>query len=839
VGECHAETGSLLSDTGQEPRGIDREQVVRNILNSLPEFIVVLDREGVILEVNEAWQQSARQSGAAEECVCVGANYLDVCLRASQTGDKEAERALQGIRSVLDGKRVSFVMEYRCHSPAHQRFFLMHVKRLVDSRGRVVISHVDITDRHRAEEELTRHNRRLDLLARVSQCLLVSSQADAGDMEPIFDDISRQLGLEIYLFYEPFENAAALRLRSYRGLRSTAREAFQEIPLSEFLCGRVAQSETRMVVENLQNANFDGCGRYTEIGAKSFAAFPLVVGDTLRGVLAFLSDSRSRFRRGEVRLIQTICDQIATTLERNRLIGELKRSEARFRAAVDAVSSLMWTNTAEGLMVGEQPDWAEFTGQSYEDYQGYGWADAVHPDDAQATLEAWNEAVAERKTFVFEHRLHRKDGQWRICSVRAVPVLNDNGSILEWVGVHTDITENKLAESELRDARERAEAANRAKSIFLANMSHEIRSPMTAILGYVDLLQVDTREGREMIETIRRNSQHLLSLINDILDLSRIEAGKFELSPSAFKPRKLVEEVVSLMRVRAADKGLTLVSEFVDNLPEWVQSDAIRIRQILINLVGNAIKFTEQGSVRISLGYRSTDATLRVEITDTGIGISEREQARLFASFEQADNSIARRFGGSGLGLAISQRLAHLLKGRIDVESVPGQGSCFKLILPVNEASGHGSVTLPTRPSASELKHRPALKGLGARVLVVDDRRDIRFLIEHLIKRMGGQVEQCVNGAEAVAKLTEPRLTAAPFDIVLMDMQMPVMDGLTAVRTLRDRGLTCPIIALTANAMTTDRDDCLAAGYTDYLTKPIEADKLARVLQRFVHSADR
>jgi PAS domain S-box-containing protein len=804
---------------------------VRNILDSLPEFIVVLDRDGVIREVNEAWQASVRRSGTDSARVSIGANYLDVCRRASETGDGDAERALRGIETVLRGDCESFVMEYPCQMPDRKRFFLMHVKRLIDPRGGVVISHVDMTDRYRAEKELTRHNRRLDLLARVSQRLLLSPESDGRCLDVIFRDIAATLGFDLFLFYLPQHEGGDLVLRHSHGLNAADREALARVAIDECLCGEVARRQTRKVVEQLAVVSDQRAKPYQGLGATCFAGFPLVAGSKLLGVLAFASRTRSRFAAGEIRLVQTLCDQIAATLQRNGLIHQLGRSEARFRAAVEAVSSLMWTNTAEGLMRGEQPDWEQFTGQSYDQYQDYGWADAVHPDDAQATIEAWNQAVATRRAFVFEHRLRRRDGQWRQCSIRAVPVLNEDGSVLEWVGVHTDITESKRAEVELQEARHRAEAANEAKSIFLANMSHEIRSPMTAILGYIDMLEVHTDRDREVIDTIRRNSQHLLTLINDILDLSRIEAGKFQINRVEFSPRKLIEDVASLMKVRARDGGLELHCDCSNRLPDLAVSDAIRIRQILINLVGNAVKFTEDGSVRMVADFDPDAAELCVNVIDTGIGISGDQLSKLFGSFQQADGSIARRFGGSGLGLAISQRLADLLGGRIEVESELGRGSHFRLAVPLTVIDGRRSEVAEAEPRSPATATATTAK-LAARVLVVDDRRDIRFLIQHLIEKMGGHVTQCSDGAQAVSILSESQSGGEPFDVVLMDMQMPVMDGPTAVRTLRDNGCDCPIVALTANAMASDREACLDAGYTDYLTKPIEAERLTELLHR-------
>jgi two-component system CheB/CheR fusion protein len=392
-----------------------------------------------------------------------------------------------------------------------------------------------------------------------------------------------------------------------------------------------------------------------------------------------------------------------------------------------------------------------------------------------------------------------------------------------------------------------AEVANRAKSEFLANMSHEIRTPMTAILGYADILagQLDNPEQLEALDIIRRNGDHLLKIINDILDLSKIEAGKLELERRPCSPAAIFGEVVSLMRVRANTKGLALNLEFAGPLPDIVLTDPVRLRQILLNLVGNAIKFSETGGVRIVVrlvGRETPEPKFACEVVDTGIGMTAEQVQTLFQPFQQADASTSRKFGGTGLGLAISKRLAESLGGNIIVTSQPGRGSTFVLTIDCGPLAGVALLDRPSEAIAASPANRAAksspLPRLNCRILLAEDGADNQRFISFLLTKAGAVVTTVENGRKAL----EMALAAFPgrgkrhddplqtFDIILMDMQMPVMDGYEATRRLRAEGYTGPVIALTAHAMADDRQKCLDAGCDDYAAKPIDRVKLLSMI---------
>ncbi len=403
----------------------------------------------------------------------------------------------------------------------------------------------------------------------------------------------------------------------------------------------------------------------------------------------------------------------------------------------------------------------------------------------------------------------------------------------------------------LRQAKKRAEAATRVKSEFLANMSHELRTPMTAILGYTELLLEDgdlTRAPTRRIEalrTLKRNGQHLMRILTDILDLSKIEAGKIEVEHISTSPCEVIADIESVMRSVAEEKGIRFEVTYVNMIPSKIETDPTRLRQILMNLVGNAIKFTEKGSVQMSVQLKGEgeDRLLCFAVVDTGRGLSPEAMSRIFESFSQADASTTREFGGTGLGLTISRQLARLLGGDITVESVEGEGSTFTLTIQAGAIAGAEMLddpslqgiqpfVLPSDPGSTMafldvVKH----SGPRAQILLVEDGEDNRRLISLTLKKSGFDVTHAENGEVGLQVALAARDLGEPFDLILMDMQMPVMDGYEATRRLREEGCDIPIVALTAHAMKGDRERCLAAGCDDFATKPIgRRDLLKTVL---------
>ncbi|MFN0011581.1 MAG: ATP-binding protein [Phycisphaerales bacterium] len=392
-----------------------------------------------------------------------------------------------------------------------------------------------------------------------------------------------------------------------------------------------------------------------------------------------------------------------------------------------------------------------------------------------------------------------------------------------------------------RIAEEQARSASSAKSAFLANMSHEIRTPLTAILGFAGLLAADDAAPAERAQhahTIERNGEHLLALISDVLDISKIEAGHMTVESLPVSPVGLAGEVVQLLGSRAGAAGVLLATEFNWPLPETIPSDPVRLRQILVNLIGNAIKFTPKGRVVISLSAEEGEGArlLRIRVRDNGIGMTHEQAARLFASFQQADTSTTRRFGGTGLGLSISRQLARLLGGDITVtsraEPQPDHGSVFEVALPVPPGSRLISAALESTPAQRAPMAIDTAALAGLRVLVVDDGPDNQRLLRLLLTKSGAVVEIAVDGRKGVDAAMAAVEAGAGFDVVFMDMQMPVLDGYAATTELRARHYSGAVVGLTANIGAGERDRCLHAGCTEYLAKPLDRRLLVETCRR-------
>jgi signal transduction histidine kinase/DNA-binding NarL/FixJ family response regulator/HPt (histidine-containing phosphotransfer) domain-containing protein len=429
------------------------------------------------------------------------------------------------------------------------------------------------------------------------------------------------------------------------------------------------------------------------------------------------------------------------------------------------------------------------------------------------------------------------------------PIVILNDSTLRLLDVRTLLlAQSRLLEQAnhtIQQAKEAAEAASVAKSQFLANMSHEIRTPLTAVLGFAENLLEPTMpepERREAIKTILRNGEHLLEIINGILDLSKIEAGRLEIERLRISPVQLAADVISIMRVRADAKNLPLQLQFAGPVPETILSDPTRLKQILLNLVGNAIKFTERGRVvlAVDLHRGSGQPKMRFRIIDTGIGLTPDQCAKMFQPFTQADGSTTRKFGGTGLGLAISRHLTRLLGGDVSLESVAGEGSVFTVTVDPGTLDSVRMLENPTEALAAEPEFAvadPSEARLPVRILLAEDSPDNQVLISTFLRKLGATVEIAVDGRQAVGQALAAQAAGEPFHLVLMDMQMPELDGLEATRELRRREFLSPIIALTANAMGGDQQRCLNAGCNDYATKPIDRRRLvAQILEQLARS---
>ncbi|MBN1590202.1 MAG: PAS domain S-box protein [Pirellulales bacterium] len=550
--------------------------------------------------------------------------------------------------------------------------------------------------------------------------------------------------------------------------------------------------------------------------------------------------------------------------QRKQAEEALKDSEHKFRALYELSSDAVMLLDEKGFFDCNEATLRLFGLTFKEEFCG------KHPGDLSPTTQPSGEnsrELADRRiaeamdkgSVRFEWMHRRVDGSELPVDCIFNTMEMNGRTVLQ--AVVRDMTETKRDERDLRDyaealasansaleeLNEAAQAASHAKSEFLANMSHEIRTPMTAILGFSDVLlgSLQKEEDLTAAATIKRNGEYLLELINDILDLSKVEAGKLEIERTACSPTRLVADVASLMRVRAESKNLRLATEFVGPIPDSIQCDPNRLRQILINLVGNAIKFTETGGVRLVTRLVQDNPKtplLQVDVIDSGIGIPEDQASKLFKPFVQVDASTSRRFGGTGLGLAISKRLAAILGGDITLNSKPGQGSTFTVTVDTGSLSG-----IPLLRNVSETfakSHRTPQEEatpnarLNCHILLAEDGPDNQRLISFLLKKSGAQVTIAENGKLAHDKALAAKAEGHPFDLILMDMQMPVMHGYDATRLLRRAGYTGPIVALTANAMLGDSQKCLDAGCDAYLTKPIDRAAFLPIILKYTQKTD-
>lgn len=529
---------------------------------------------------------------------------------------------------------------------------------------------------------------------------------------------------------------------------------------------------------------------------------------------------------GLVGIIHDITEQRAMEEEHRRL-----RSEQRFRELADSINQMIWVTRPDGYHEYFNRRWYEYTGLPEGATDGDGWNGIFHPEDRSRAWSRWNHSLETGEPYEIEYRLRRADGAFRWVLGRAEPVRDEAGAILKWYGTCTDI-------QELFDARQRAEEASLAKSEFLANMSHEIRTPLNAVVGIASLLErggLPPEKLPHFTRTLRTSAESLLELINDLLDISKIEQRNFELADETFPLMELFNDVGEMLNVRAREKGVAFLMDTAKMGGLSYRGDRTRLRQVLVNIVGNAIKFTHDGSVRFQVRRvvpRNGDAALlRILVSDTGIGIPAEARQTIFEKFGRAMN--VGNIPGTGLGLSITRHLVEMMGGTIEVSSTVGEGTSVEILLPdrfVREEEGIMASPSPIRPPL------PA----GKRVLLVEDLTANILVARAIIEGMGVACDVAHDGREALEKMKSGR-----YHLVLMDVNMPELDGLAATRLWRqweDRenitdGL--PIVGMTAHALLGDRERCLEAGMNDYLSKPITAEALQEKIEMFFLAEER
>jgi two-component system CheB/CheR fusion protein len=576
------------------------------------------------------------------------------------------------------------------------------------------------------------------------------------------------------------------------------------LPLDQVF--KILNEHTRAAVENpvakvLREGTIVGLANHTVLIARDGAEHaiedsgaPIIDGSKFLGVVLVFRDATAQ-----------------RTSERS-----LVESEQRFRAAVDAVQGVLWTNSAEGEMRGEQPGWASLTGQQFDDYQGFGWARAVHPQDAQPTIDAWLDAVRERRPFVFEHRVRRRDGEWRDFSIRAIPLIDADGGVREWVGVHTDITERRRAEAALREADLR-------KDVFLATLSHELRNPLAPIRNAAHLLENEAL-GPEDVERSRliiaRQVRHMASLLDDLLDMSRITRGVFSLKKQYVNLQGLLGEALETARPLIDAKRHTVTLDWPPE-PVEIEADPVRLVQVITNLLTNAAKYTDPEG-HITIGARIEDDTLLISVRDSGIGLAPGMLGKVFEMFSQIDPDQERTQGGLGIGLALVKGLVELHGGRVEARSGgPERGSEFIIRLPyspVRAAVRREAASAP--PQAAELRST-------RRVLIADDNQDGAESLAMLLRLSGNEVFVAHTGTDALELASQERPHVA-----ILDIGMPGLSGYEVAECIRREawGARVTMIAVTGWGQDDDKRRAQIAGFDHHLTKPVDLEVLEQLL---------
>jgi PAS domain S-box-containing protein len=707
----------------------------------------------------------------------------------------------------------------------------------------------DVTERRKTEDSLRTSEQRTTVLNQISNVFLTVPDDDvyAEVLAVVMEVLQSPFGLHGFID----ENGTLVLPSLTRGVWKRC-----QIPDKSILFPPSTWGDSLWGKSILDKRAYCSTGPFQvpggHVAIDSFLTVPIVFADQTIGIIS-VGNKPGGYTENDQDLLQTIAYRISPILharlqrerqerERKRAEEALRTSEERFRGVVESCPDLVWEVDAMGVYTYVSPTVKTILGYAPEEVVGKTPFDFMDSEEAEKYNQAFLRVVREKLPLIaVEFTIHRKSGGGVTLETNGVPIFDAHRNVTGYRGVTRDISDRKQLQHSLHQAKEAAENASQAKSEFLANMSHEIRTPMTAILGFTDLLMspnLSQCEQREYLETIRRNGKSLLDLIGNILDLSKIEAQRMTLERMNCRVIDLVEDVLAMLRVRAVEKHLKLESEYHFPLPETIRTDPIRLRQVLVNLIGNAIKFTDEGEIRISVGPNIQDGVFQIyfAVSDTGIGIKPEKIDDLFQPFAQAESSTSRRFGGTGLGLVVSKRLASMLGGNIRLESEWRKGSTFTLTIDSGDLTDIPMLTgLPATTSTTPQtpSHHPD-EPLAGRVLLAEDSPDIQRVIRHILRKMEIDVEVAENGRIACEKATKSVDEANPFDLILMDIQMPEMDGYEAVRWLRSHHWQGPILALTAHAMTSDRDQCIEAGCNGYVTKPVTSADLREALTPYL-----
>jgi PAS domain S-box-containing protein len=827
----------------------ESEEQFRALINTSPDAIALLDLDGTILLANP---QAARLVGfdTVASLLASVQNAFDLL------APEDIPRARQNLRELLEAGVLRGI-EYHGSRRDGRRIPVeanASVQRDRDGNPKALILMLrDITRHKRDEEEIQRNTARLQSLFNISQHKSTEVQSL---IDYALEEAIRFTASKIGWFGSYDEEEEVVRILGWsKGVMEECQVRDGAIVFRLLGAGVWAESirrRTAFIFNEYESPNSLKKGLPPgHLPITRLLTVPLFSGNRIVGIVV-VANKEGGYLESDALQLALLMNPVLTMIDRREKEQNLARAAQEWQLTFDATNDVIWILDNDHHVLRSNRAAERFFQRPCGEILGKHCWEIVH---------GTKEPIPECPVLRVQTSLRRESVELPVgkvwFEVTVDPFLDGAGQYSGCVHIISDITGRKKADERLKatnarlkqalvEAEElaiRAEGASRVKSEFLANMSHEIRTPMTAIIGFTEILisgSCSENEQREHLGTIQRNAEGLLAVINDILDLSKIEAERLELELMDWPPRQIVEDVETLLRPRADEKHLTLTVEYVEPLPSAIRTDPAKLRQILVNLVGNAIKFTDSGGVRLTvrwLRHPIARSQMQFEVTDSGIGIAEEDMEDLFEPFTQGDTSSTRCFGGTGLGLSISRRLAEMLGGRIEVRSQPGAGSTFTLT--INAEPVKTAVVSPVAPRARAGGPLADVRqSLHGRVLLVEDVPEMARLIRSILAKSHVDLDLAENGLAACEKAMASRAAGRPYHLILMDIRMPVMNGYDATRWLRAQGWQGPIVALTAHSMRRDREKCLEAGCNDYLSKPISQGALFDILGRYLGTRD-
>ena len=759
----------------------------------------------------------------------------------------DLQKALDDVQAHVAGKTSSYVNEHRMRHKNGSWVWILDRGMVIshDKNGkplRMIGTHADITESKR--------------ITQILESLASSSASALGFehfLQEVLGNLTKFYGNKYAFVGQLLPDGKHVRTLALR-VGGQPAENF-EYDLKGTPCQDILDLKAKLIPCDASKL-YPGDKLLVDMGVDSYYGSPLISADNKPlGLVSIMDTEPMDIDPLSEPLLKIVASRIALELERLNSEQELREQRDFNDTVVEAAGNVIVILDTSGRIVKFNRAAEEMTGFSRKELIGQPIWDWVIPEEQKPGVQNVFDQLMQGNTGIAGRYINDwmvSDGSRRTLDWRNTIILDEHGTATHLVALGYDITERIRIEDELRQlnvnlearvdertheltlASNQADAANQAKSNFLSNMSHEIRSPLAAIIGFSESLATDDfneQERKKISSTIVRNGKHLLQVINDILDLSKIEAGQLEVELINVSIFMLLGEVDSLVGMNARDKGLEFKFNYDFPLPESIVTDPTYLKQILINLCSNAIKFTHEGRIDIDVSCDSDFRQLQIVVSDSGIGMTAEEASRVFDPFSQADSSITRKYGGTGLGLSISNKLAKALNGSLTCESRKDQGSRFTVTVANQDEN---EVVIINRLEDVSLYYdekstQAVIKPLAGSILLVEDSPDNQQLISMFIHKTGAQITIAENGKQAIEKAQ-----AGEFDLILMDMQMPVMDGLEAMRQLRASGYKRPIVSLTANVMLSDRQKCEAAGADDYLVKPIELHKFYHVLNTYL-----